>query len=525
MDNKSVEEMDATPSEEDILLSSPVKEKKTKTKTEAPSTIIRPPVLSKKSISKQNPIPTTHHIDPNATATAANLNFAGTQALPPNPKSTATDANQNSAGTKALPTAIQNTNVDKSQLGIAQTDISNLATMIGDKLRKLPTHLSHDQLQSQLQASLANFFSGLNTQATTNQNTMTHSPSMQLRFANISNQPLQNTLHNQQRADNVAANGLKKKKSRGGTKVRARVQRAIERDNAIMSNAPAAANTGRQINAIPHHSIPSTSTGTFTQSQRKEINKTINEITSRSTPVTPQQRLRIIKQTGDLPLQGVNSPNANKRIRTKGETPPDVVHRNKKQDRTNKTNTYTTDKTMSSIVKDTQLDMAIVDMPIEGLVRQMNQEQYGTLYDAINQLLFSSMDTGNYMPTFEENRHTQGVMRIRCATQSSKTWLQMTILYITPLWNSMTLKVIHFEQLSRPKKILGFFKKCNASNESILKMIHAQNQCAWTDRWTIINRTTSPKGTSIAFGIEEEQLASLATNGQARHIFATYREE
>lgn len=111
-------------------------------------------------------------------------------------------------------------------------------------------------------------------------------------------------------------------------------------------------------------------------------------------------------------------------------------------------------------------------------------------------------------------------MRMTCATQAAKMWLQAAIPYVPKIWEGMALKVIPFDHLPKPKKILVFFKNCNAPNELILKMLKAQNLCAWTDRWAIINRTNTPKGASITFGIEEEQLASLALFNFTLHFAA-----
>lgn len=98
----------------------------------------------------------------------------------------------------------------------------------------------------------------------------------------------------------------------------------------------------------------------------------------------------------------------------------------------------------------------------------MDQDQYDKLYEAINQFMFSECGKENGMPTFSENRHVLGVMKIRCTTPASKHWLLCAVPYIPKLWNGMTLKDIDFNDLPRPKKLLGFFKNCTASNEHTL---------------------------------------------------------
>lgn len=150
----------------------------------------------------------------------------------------------------------------------------------------------------------------------------------------------------------------------------------------------------------------------------------------------------------------------------------------------------------------------------------MNQEQYGLLYDAINTLLFNSMNSSDGIPTFAENRHTQGVMRIQCSTPSAKQWLNPYVPYIPPLWEGMLLKVSDFSNLPKPKKILGFFRNCNAPDDMILRMLAAQNRNAWTDRWSVINRTNTNKGANITFGVDEEQLNSIYASKFTLHFGA-----
>lgn len=518
MDAKSEEEMEITPSQEESILSSPSKSIQLES-----SSILRAPILNVNNSTQMN-ADVIVTADTQRDAINGNNNNIVDQRTAALSAQNASDAHANgnantSAG--ALPNNTQH------------TDIIGLAAMIGTSLSNQSQQLNPNQLQSVLQTNIAKFFEQLNDQKTQD------NTSNEYRYANIGNQTQSNSLLYQQRANNTAATDKKKKKKRGGAKVRERIQRAIDRDNANKSDGMDANKTGNQNQTMPL-SIASSSNGNSVPNERQLEKRLIREIASRSTPVKPQQRLQLIKQTGDLPLQRVNSPNANKRNRTKGGTPPEVAQQSKKphntkqqqnqerqqhrqqqpHERPAQQSTIEPAKTTASIVKDANLVVAIVDMPFDGFVRAMDQKQYGILYDAINNMMFSAMASGSGMPTYEENRHTQGVMRMTCATQAAKAWLQMAIPYVTKLWEGMALKVIPFDHLPKPKKILGFFKNCNAPNELILKMLKAQNLCAWTDRWSIINRTNTPKGASITFGIDEEQLASLASCNFSLHFAA-----
>lgn len=67
-------------------------------------------------------------------------------------------------------------------------------------------------------------------------------------------------------------------------------------------------------------------------------------------------------------------------------------------------------------------------------------------------MMFADMERGGGMATFTENRHTQGVMKIRCSTPASKSWLIAAVPFIQPLWEGMSLLVTDFNNLPKPKK-------------------------------------------------------------------------
>lgn len=117
--------------------------------------------------------------------------------------------------------------------------------------------------------------------------------------------------------------------------------------------------------------------------------------------------------------------------------------------------------------------------------------------------------SGSVIPTFGENKHTKGVMKIRCSTPAAKSWLTSAIQYFPPLWKDMKLAAIDFNDLPRSKKVLGLFQNCNLSNANILKMLGAMNTCVDTNRWSIISKSTTANGTHIVMGINEDQLAVL----------------
>lgn len=236
----------------------------------------------------------------------------------------------------------------------------------------------------------------------------------------------------------------------------------------------------------------------------------LKQIASRSVPITPVERLESIRQTGKIPTPVLVSSVNKKRSRIVGETPPEVQQTpNRRPNNTKGQHNDANARTFTAVVIDAELTVAIADVSTMGYIDPMDQSKYEKVYETMNKFMFAELDKGNQMPTFLENRHTQGVMKIRCTSSAVKDWLLREVPHFPKLWKGINLTVIGFDQLPKPKKILGFFKQCTASNEQILKMLKAMNSCAYTDRWTVIRRSQSSKGLHVSFGVDESQLESL----------------
>lgn len=164
------------------------------------------------------------------------------------------------------------------------------------------------------------------------------------------------------------------------------------------------------------------------------------------------------------------SPASFKRNRTRGGTPPDCVNASQirkihdsQQNRTQST------PTLAQVVSDANLLIAVFDMPVPGIVVPFTKEKYAKLYETINTFLFAALDKLHHVPTFSENSFVRGVMRIRCSTPASKSWLECAIPYIQNMWENMKLSVTEFDKIPSPNKILGLFPNCHIERENICK--------------------------------------------------------
>lgn len=201
-----------------------------------------------------------------------------------------------------------------------------------------------------------------------------------------------------------------------------------------------------------------------------------------------------------------------KRTRTYGETPPDAVQKPKRQSTNGavRPSTSTGGPTMAQAVKDANLTVAIVDMPTEGIISPLTKERYDKIYASIDRFVFAEIEQGKLIPTFDENKFTRGVMKLRCSTPGAKSWLSCAVRYIPPEWPGMNLFMVDFDKIPVPVKVLGLFKNNNLNAEQILRILNSMNASVNTSRWNVIRMKTTDKGTHVVFDIDEEQHAVLS---------------
>lgn len=209
-------------------------------------------------------------------------------------------------------------------------------------------------------------------------------------------------------------------------------------------------------------------------------------------------------------LQGGKS---GKRSRTSGGTPPDTIHHNKKQMQTHATSTPTTSTAKPSVAKvvvESNLVVAVYDSPAPGIILPMDKVKYNKLYVAITNTIFSDMESCSVIPTFGENKHVRGVMKVTCSTPGSKSWLFGAVDRIDALWPNMNLKVVEFNKLPKQTRVLGLFPNCTLNAEQIRQMLSAMNPHIHVGSWTILSSKSTDKGVHIAFGIDRLQLDMLS---------------
>lgn len=207
-----------------------------------------------------------------------------------------------------------------------------------------------------------------------------------------------------------------------------------------------------------------------------------------------------------------NAKGTQKRNRTHGETPPDVQRKTKMAKNSSQSGTpatHTSEKWMSAAVKDAHLLVAVIDMPIDGIIVPLSKEKYNLIYRTINTFLAEEIKKAIQIRTFEENMFVRGVMRIRCSTQGAKNWLASAIQYIPQMWENMKLVLVEYDKIPIPYKILGLFPNCSMNSNDICKLLQAANPFVRMECWTILNQSESNAGTHICFALSEDQYQTV----------------
>lgn len=267
-----------------------------------------------------------------------------------------------------------------------------------------------------------------------------------------------------------------KKRRRGGKKYRAMMEKRAQRESQGQNHTDAGKNEQQKQNA-----------STPTNAGKKSTQP--NAITNKY-------------------QQGLQGQNSGKRGRATGGTPPEATHKNKRAN-TNTHTAATATVTAADVVVDANLVVAVYDSPAPGIILPMDKVKYRLLYESINNILFSDIETCNVIPTFNENKHVRGVMKVQCSTPAARAWLVSAIQRTTTLWTNMKLNVVDFNKLPQQIRVLGLFPNCKLDAKRIRSMLNAMNPHVSADSWSILSSKTTDKGAHVAFGINELQLAML----------------
>lgn len=225
--------------------------------------------------------------------------------------------------------------------------------------------------------------------------------------------------------------------------------------------------------------------------------------------------------------QGLQGSQNAKRGRAHGGTPPDGTQLNKKkrqstQNRIPQVASTSAIPPTASVVAQANLTVAIVDQPAPNVILPMDKAKYDKLFVAINRILFCQIENGIEVPTFTDNKHTRGAMKICRSNPGAKSWLQQAVQYIPAEWPGMSLKAIDFSQLPQQKKVLGLFTHCEFTDIQIKMMLKACNPRINPNCWTQTSFRRSDRGTHIAYSIDDIQFEILAASNFKLHFGAGY---
>lgn len=246
--------------------------------------------------------------------------------------------------------------------------------------------------------------------------------------------------------------------------------------------------------------------------QQQKLNRSLSAQTQIDSSIVPNNSNQTQSHRSNTKLPRVKPTGAQnrmasiKRQRSEGSTPPDVARQHKMRKGNTQASTSTQrPQTMAEVVQDAHLMLAVVDMPVSGIIVPFTKDNYNKIYETITAFVVSEIKKSNAVPTFDDNTYVRGVMRVRCSTPASKTWLKAAIPYIPSMWPNMSLQVFDWDKMPAPRKLLGLFPNCKMDCDTVCTVLQEMNRNISVNRWTVLSHKQSHIGTHVAFAVSEDQ--------------------
>lgn len=161
--------------------------------------------------------------------------------------------------------------------------------------------------------------------------------------------------------------------------------------------------------------------------------------------------------------------------------------------------------------------IAIIDQRSRGNMTLMDQQGYDKLYTAITDTIMAQIGKSEVMPEFEDTRLHSGAMRLRCANEQTRQWLEkyVPLLDKKKLWKGASLAVIDFRNIPKPHKFNVFVRGLKQSAKYIFGLIDAQNKEINTKSWTALACEYKNGGTQMTIGVGQDSFDILRANSNS----------
>lgn len=155
--------------------------------------------------------------------------------------------------------------------------------------------------------------------------------------------------------------------------------------------------------------------------------------------------------------------------------------------------------------------MAIIDQHKPGQMQLLTQERVNKINSLITDIMLSPAESDTEMPMFEDTRLHSGAMRLRCANDHTRQWLEKIVPTLDPkkLWTGAKLVVMNFKDIPKPHKFNVVFRNISKNPKDIFNLLEKQNKGISTKSWTVLSHTKRDNDTHMTIGVGQDSFDVL----------------
>lgn len=155
--------------------------------------------------------------------------------------------------------------------------------------------------------------------------------------------------------------------------------------------------------------------------------------------------------------------------------------------------------------------MAIIDQRQPGQMQMLNEERVNKINSLITDIMLSPADSNTGMPTFEDTRLHSGAMRLRCANDQTRQWLEKIVptLDTKKLWSGANLVLMNFKDIPKPLKFNVVFRSITKTPKDLFNLLGRQNKGVSTKSWTVLSHAKRNNDTYMTIGVGQDSFDML----------------
>lgn len=156
--------------------------------------------------------------------------------------------------------------------------------------------------------------------------------------------------------------------------------------------------------------------------------------------------------------------------------------------------------------------LAIIDQRKPGQMQLLTQERVNKLTSLLTDIMLTSDDTNAELPVFENTRLHSGAMRLQCANDYTRKWLETNVPLLNSgnnLWSGAKLILMDFKDIPKPHKFNVVFRNVNKNPKDIFTLLERQNKDIITTSWTVLSNVKRGNDTHMTIGVGQDSFDIL----------------